>query len=164
MAGAGVHDLRAGRHFERVFVLYERADARDLRVSAADSAEHGESVAVLDRVVVAVPVHGVVAGVAERGRDQFAGGFDAEITEFLEWYIKERAESIWTKELYGEYVEWHNEMATGEGLMKEKSFSMKLGKTIRAMQDKGYKVEMKKAMNEKRMSLNKLFIGDDVGA
>lgn len=103
-------------------------------------------------------------GMKERMEGVFSGGFDAEITEFLEWYIKERGETIWTKELYGEYVEWHNEMATGEGLMKEKAFSMKLGKTVRAMQDKGYKVEMKKAMNEKRMSLNKLFIGDDVGA
>ena len=79
-------------------------------------------------------------------------------------YIRERGESIWTKELSVAYVDWHNEMATGEGLMKEKAFSMKLGKTVRTMQDKGYKVEMKKAMNDKRMSLNKLFIGDDVGA
>ena len=39
---------------------------------------------------------------------------------------------------------------------------MKLGKGIRAMQDKGYKVEMKKALNDKKMSLNKIFIGDDV--
>ena len=103
-------------------------------------------------------------GMKERMEGVFSGGFDAEIAEFLEWYIKERAESIWTKELYIEYVNWHNEMATGEGLMKEKAFSMKLGKTVRTMQDKGYKVEMKKAMNDKRMSLNKLFIGDDVGA
>ena len=47
--------------------------------------------------------------------------------------------------------------------MKEKAFSMKLGKTVKAMQDKGYKVEMRKVLNDKRMSLNKLFIGDDVG-
>lgn len=103
-------------------------------------------------------------GMKERMEGVFSGGFDAEIAEFLEWYIKERGETIWTKELYIEYVNWHNEMATGEGLMKEKAFSMKLGKTVRTMQDKGYKVEMKKAMNDKRMSLNKLFIGDDVGA
>ena len=42
--------------------------------------------------------------------------------------------------------------------MKEKAFSMKLGKTVRAMQDKGYKVIMKKAMNDKKMSINKIFI------
>lgn len=101
-------------------------------------------------------------GMKERMSDVFSGGFDAEITEFLEWYIKERGVSVWTKDLYTEYIDWHNEMATGEGLMKEKAFSMKLGKTVRAMQDKGYKVLMKKTMNDKRMSLNKLFIGEDV--
>ena len=46
--------------------------------------------------------------------------------------------------------------------IKEKTFSMKLSTAIRAMQDKGYKVEMRKAINDKRMSLNKLFIGEDV--
>ena len=101
-------------------------------------------------------------GMKERMEGTFSGGFEAEMSEFLEWYIKERKESIWTKELYGEYVDWHNEMATGELLMREKAFSMKLGKGIRAMQDKGYKVEMKKALNDKKMSLNKIFIGDDV--
>lgn len=102
-------------------------------------------------------------GMKERVEGVFAGGFDAEILEFVEWYITEKKESIWTKELYTEYVDWHNEMATGEMQMKEKAFSMKLGKTIKAMQDKGYKVEMRKVLNDKRMSLNKLFIGDDVG-
>lgn len=101
-------------------------------------------------------------GMKERMGEVFAGGFDAEIVEFLEWYLKERAVSIWTKELYTEYVDWHNEMATGEGLMKEKAFSMKLGKTVKLMQDKGYKVEMKKTLNDKRMSMNKLFVGDEV--
>lgn len=101
-------------------------------------------------------------GMKERMGEVFAGGFDAEIVEFLEWYLKERAVSIWTKELYTEYVDWHNEMATGEGLMKEKAFSMKLGKTVKLMQDKGYKVEMRKTLNDKRMSMNKLFIGDEV--
>ena len=99
----------------------------------------------------------------ERIEGVFAGGFDAEILEFVEWYLTEKKESIWTKELYTEYVDWHNEMATGEMQMKEKAFSMKLGKTVKAMQDKGYKVEMRKVLNDKRMSLNKLFIGDDVG-
>ena len=99
-------------------------------------------------------------GMRERIEGVFAGGFDAEILEFFEWYITEKKESIWTKELYGEYVDWHTEMATGEMLMKEKTFSMKLGRAIKAMQDKGYKVEMRKAMNEKRMSMNKVFIGD----
>lgn len=100
-------------------------------------------------------------GMKERMEGVFSGGFDAELIEFLEWYIKERKESIWTKDLYTEYVDWHNEMATGEMLMKEKAFSMKLGKTVRTMQDKGYKVEMRKAMNDKRMSMNKIFIEED---
>ena len=78
----------------------------------------------------------------------------------MEWYITERKENIWTKDLYNEYVDWHDEMATGEALMKEKAFSMKLGKAIKAMQEKGYKVEMKKALNDKRMSLNKIFINE----
>ena len=97
-------------------------------------------------------------GMKEKLEDVFSGGFDAELQEFLEWYITERKESIWTKDLYNEYRDWHEEMATGELMMKEKAFSMKLGKAIKVMQDKGYKVEMKKAMNDKRMSLNKLFI------
>ena len=99
-------------------------------------------------------------GMKERMEDTFSGGFDAEIVEFVEWYVKERGVSIWTKDLFGEYVEWHNEMATGEMQMKEKTFSMKLGKAVRTIQDKGYKVEMRKAMNDKRMSLNKLFINE----
>lgn len=100
-------------------------------------------------------------GMKERMEGTFSGGFDAEIVEFLEWYIKERGKSIWTKELYTEYIDWHDEMSTGEMLMKEKAFSMKLGKTVRTMQDKGYKVSMKKTLNDKRMSLNKLFIGEE---
>ena len=39
---------------------------------------------------------------------------------------------------------------------------MKLGKAILNMQDKGYKVEMKKKRNDRGMALNKLLIGDDV--
>ena len=53
-------------------------------------------------------------------------------------------------------------MATGEMLMKEKSFSMKLGKTIRALQDKGHKVEMKKVKNDKNMVLNRLLMGKEL--
>lgn len=98
----------------------------------------------------------------ERMTETFSGGFDAELEEFLEWYITERKESIWTKELYAEYMDWHNEMATGEPLMKEKAFSMRLGKTIAKLNEKGYVLEMKKTKNEKGMSLNKLFIGDDI--
>jgi hypothetical protein len=49
-------------------------------------------------------------------------------------------------------------MATGEMMMMEKAFSMKLGKAIRDMKDKGYKIEMKKARNDKGMTLNKVFI------
>ena len=97
-------------------------------------------------------------GMKEKLDGVFSGGFEAELAEFLEWYITERKEDIWTKDLYSEYMDWHTEMATGETMMKEKAFSMKLGKAIKIMQDKGYNVEMKKALNDKRMSLNKLFI------
>lgn len=101
-------------------------------------------------------------GMKERLEGTFSGGFDAELEDFLEWYVTERKDNIWTKELYLEYQDWHNEMATGEMMMKEKAFSMKLGKTIDKLKDKGYKISMKKTLNEKRMSLNKLFIGDEV--
>ena len=66
----------------------------------------------------------------EKLADTFSGGYDAELEEFLKWYIVERKEDIWTKELYLEYQDWHSEMATGDQAMKEKIFSMKLGKTI----------------------------------
>ena len=46
-------------------------------------------------------------------------------------------------------------------MMKEKAFSMRLGKTIEKLNKKGYKLAMRKALNDKRMSLNKLFVGDD---
>ena len=100
-------------------------------------------------------------GMKERMEGVFSGGFEAELPEFLEWYITERKESIWTKELYGEYIDWHNEMATGENLMNERAFARNLTKAINAMLDKGYKVKMKKTRNEKGMTLNKLFIGED---
>ena len=100
-------------------------------------------------------------GMKERMEGVFSGGFEAELTEFLDWYITERKESIWTKELYGEYVDWHNEMATGDTLMNERAFARNLTKAINAMLDKGYKVKLKKTRNEKGMTLNKLFIGED---
>lgn len=99
-------------------------------------------------------------GMKERMEGTFSGGFDAEIVEFMEWYITERKESIWTKDLYIEYQDWHNEMATGEMMMKEKAFSMKLGKAIGDMKDKGYKIEMKKKKNDKGMTLNKVLIDE----
>ena len=43
--------------------------------------------------------------------------------------------------------------------MKEKAFSMKLGKTISKLNEKGYELEMRKTRNDKGMSLNRLFIG-----
>ena len=95
----------------------------------------------------------------DRMEGTFSGGFDAEIRDFLEWYITERKASIWTKELYLEYQDWHNEMATGDMLMKEKAFSMKLGKAIGEMVEKGYKIAMKKTKNEKGMVLNKIYLG-----
>lgn len=98
----------------------------------------------------------------EKLEGTFSGGFDAELEEFLEWYVTERKEDIWTRELYIEYQDWHNEMITGEQLMKEKAFSMKLGKTISKLNEKGYVLEMRKTRNEKGMSLNKLFIEKSV--
>ena len=94
----------------------------------------------------------------EKLADTFSGGYDAELEEFLKWYIVERKEDIWTKELYLEYQDWHSEMATGNQAMKEKIFSMKLGKTINKLAEKGYNVEMRKAKNDKGMSLNRLFV------
>ena len=91
----------------------------------------------------------------------FSGGFDAECVEFLEWYIKERKESIWTKELYIEYQDWHTEMATGDTMMNERAFARNLTKAINAMLDKGYKAKMKKTRNDKGMTLNRLFIGEE---
>lgn len=100
-------------------------------------------------------------GMTEKLEGTFSGGFDAELVEFLGWYITERGKSIWTKELYAEYIEWHTEASEGT-LMSERAFSRNLAKAIRTCIDKGHKVEMRKALNDKRMSLNKLFIGDDV--
>lgn len=106
-------------------------------------------------------VPGESKAMKEKFSDTFAGGFDAEMLEFLEWYITERGKSIWTRDLYLEYVEWHNEAATGELLMKEKAFAMKLGTGIKKCIEKGYELEMKKRKNDKGMSLNYLFIGKD---
>lgn len=100
-------------------------------------------------------------GMKDRFEGTFSGGFDAEIIDFLEWYITERKENIWTKDLYLEYQDWHNEMATGDLQMKEKAFSMRLGKSLKELTRKGYTVSMKKMKNDKGMSLNKLFIGEE---
>lgn len=100
-------------------------------------------------------------GMKERMEVVFSGGFDAECVDFLEWYITERKENIWTKELYLEYQDWHTEMATGDLMMNERAFARNLTKAINTMLDKGYKVKMKKTRNEKGMTLNKLFIGED---
>ena len=102
-------------------------------------------------------------GMTEKFEGTFSGGFDAELEEFLEWYVTEKKASIWTKDLYLEYQDWHNETGSGEQLMKEKAFSMRLGKTVDKLNSKGYKLSMRKALNDKRMSLNKLFIGDEAG-
>ena len=100
-------------------------------------------------------------GMKEKLADTFSGGFDVELVEFLSWYLTERKASIWTKELYSEYQDWHNEANSSETQMSERAFSRNLSKAIATMQDKGYKVKMKKALNDKRMSLNKLFVGED---
>ena len=100
-------------------------------------------------------------GMKEKFEEIFSGGFDAELAEFLEWYVSERGISIWTRDLYSEYTDWHNEASTGDRQMSEKAFSRNLNKAIKVCVDKGYKIIMKKALNDKRMSLNKLFIGKD---
>lgn len=98
-------------------------------------------------------------GMKERMDLVFSGGFDKKCVEFLEWYITERKEDIWTKELYLEYQDWHEEMATGDVMMSERAFARNLTKAINTLNEKGYKVEMKKTRNEKGMTLNKLFVG-----
>lgn len=109
--------------------------------------------------------HEIVPGESEGMRDKlegtFAGGYDAEMLDFLEWYLTERGKSIWTRDLFGEYTLWHEEADTVDVAMKEKAFSMKLGKAIKTCVEKGFKIEMRKKKNDKGMSLNYLFIGDD---
>lgn len=100
-------------------------------------------------------------GMKERLEGTFSGGFDAEVEEFLEWYVTEIKKGIWTRELYDIYLDWHNESDSLESEMKQKTFSMKLNKAIKSLSDKGYKLGMKKRKNDKGMSLNYLFIGDE---
>ena len=52
-------------------------------------------------------------------------------------------------------------MATGDMMMNERAFARNLTKAINSMLDKGYKIKLKKARNDKGMTLNKLFIGKD---
>ena len=106
-------------------------------------------------------VPGESEGMKDKLEGTFAGGYDAEMLEFLEWYLTERGKSIWTRDLFNEYTMWHEEADTVDVAMKEKAFSMKLGKAIKTCVDKGFKIEMKKRKNDKGMSLNYLFIGDD---
>ena len=106
-------------------------------------------------------IPGESEGMKDKLEGTFAGGYDAEMLEFLEWYLTERGKSIWTRDLFNEYTMWHEEADTVDVAMKEKAFSMKLGKAIKTCIDKGFKIEMKKRKNDKGMSLNYLFIGDD---
>ena len=106
-------------------------------------------------------VPGESEGMKDKLEGTFAGGYDAEMLDFLEWYLTERGKSIWTRDLFNEYTMWHEEADTVDVAMKEKAFSMKLGKAIKICIDKGFKIEMKKRKNDKGMSLNYLFIGDD---
>lgn len=108
-------------------------------------------------------VPGESEGMKDKLEGTFAGGYDAEMLEFLEWYLTERGKSIWTRDLFNEYTMWHEEADTVDVAMKEKAFSMKLGKAIKTCIDKGFKLEMKKRKNDKGMSLNYLFIGEDCG-
>lgn len=103
-------------------------------------------------------VPGESATMKEKFEGTFSGGYDAEMSDFLEWYITERGKSIWTRDLYNEYVVWHDEADTVDTTMKEKAFAMKLGTGIKKCIDKGYKLEMKKRKNDKGMSLNYLYI------
>lgn len=106
-------------------------------------------------------VPGESEGMKSKLEGTFAGGYDAEMLEFLEWYLTERGKSIWTRDLFNEYTIWHEEADTVDVAMKEKAFSMKLGKAIKTCVEKGFKVEMKKRKNDKGMSLNYLFIEED---
>lgn len=106
-------------------------------------------------------IPGESEGMKDKLEGTFAGGYDAEMLDFLEWYLTERGKSIWTRDLFNEYTMWHEEADTVDVAMKEKAFSMKLGKAIKTCVDKGFKIEMKKRKNDKGMSLNYLFIGDD---
>ena len=106
-------------------------------------------------------IPGESEGMKDKLEGTFAGGYDAEMLDFLEWYLTERGKSIWTRDLFNEYTMWHEEADTVDVAMKEKAFSMKLGKAIKTCIDKGFKLEMKKRKNDKGMSLNYLFIGDD---
>lgn len=106
-------------------------------------------------------VPGESEGMKDKLEGTFAGGYDAEMLDFLEWYLTERGKSIWTRDLFNEYTMWHEEADTVDVAMKEKAFSMKLGKAIKTCIDKGFKIEMKKRKNDKGMSLNYLFIGED---
>lgn len=108
-------------------------------------------------------VPGESEGMKDKLEGTFAGGYDAEMLDFLEWYLTERGKSIWTRDLFNEYTMWHEEADTVDVAMKEKAFSMKLGKAIKTCVDKGFKLEMKKRKNDKGMSLNYLFIGEDCG-
>ena len=108
-------------------------------------------------------IPGESEGMKDKLEGTFAGGYDAEMLEFLEWYLTERGKSIWTRDLFNEYTIWHEEADTVDVAMKEKAFSMKLGKAIKTCVDKGFKIEMKKRKNDKGMSLNYLFIGEDCG-
>ena len=106
-------------------------------------------------------IPGESEGMKDKLEGTFAGGYDAEMLDFLEWYLTERGKSIWTRDLFNEYTMWHEEADTVDVAMKEKAFSMRLGKAIKTCVDKGFKIEMKKRKNDKGMSLNYLFIGDD---
>lgn len=106
-------------------------------------------------------IPGESEGMKDKLEGTFAGGYEAEMRDFLEWYITERGKSIWTRDLFSEYEAWHEEADVVDVAMKEKAFYMKLGKAIKTCVEKGYKLEMKKRKNDKGMSLNYLFIGDD---
>lgn len=106
-------------------------------------------------------VPGISEGMRYKLEGTFAGGHDAEIQEFIEWYLRERGTSTWTRDLYGEYLAWHEEADVLDLAMKEKAFLMKLGKAIKTCVEKGFKVEMRKRKNDKGMSLNYIFIGKD---
>lgn len=98
-------------------------------------------------------------GMKEKLDDTFAGGFDAEMDEFIRWYVEECSQSIWLRDLYSEYQDWHEETTAGEPAMRERAFMMRVNKAVDNLVEKcGYPVSVKKERNDKGIMLNKLII------
>ncbi len=97
-------------------------------------------------------------GMIEKSSGTFKGGFDVELYEFLTWFLTGRTEGRWMRGLYDVFADWHNEVYSGEILMKEHVFNRNITKAVQRCKKDGFKIEMKKKINDKRMSLNYLFV------